>query len=59
MVIDMIDEKAIRNKIKSIENELEYLKIGYDTLTNEIKQLKVEQWRDHLLLEEICKILGI
>lgn len=55
----MIDEKAIRNKIKSIENELEYLKIGYDTLTNEIKQLKVEQWRDHLLLEEICKILGI
>ena len=55
----MLDEKAVQRKIKSLEDDIKYLKVGYETLADEIKQIKIKQSDLNDKVTKIAALLGI
>lgn len=55
----MIDEEAVRRKIKGLEDRINYLKTGYETFADEIRTLKTSMDEMDKILKKICKVLGV
>lgn len=55
----MMEKEKIERKIKSLNDEIEYLKSGYNVLVEEIKQLKEKENQLGKKTEKLYKILGL